>query len=132
MYGFKLSYLITIIFKQMYFRPVRWSCKIRRLHLCRGVKKPTNGATCWPWVATRNVLGQDPDGWEVIDPATEWSMVYNTPLCLLLGQTGGRIGPIRSIGWSRHAPAHIYFLFFRPYYLIYFSETIPIPLSYMC
>ena len=41
--------------------------RIRRLNLCRGVR-PSNGATCWPRVATRKVSGRDPGGWAVHDP----------------------------------------------------------------
>ena len=67
-------------------------------------------ATCRPWVATRKALGQIPGGWAVIDPVTEWSMPYKTPLWPLLGLTGGRIGPIRSIGWSCQALAPICFI----------------------
>ena len=40
---------------------VGWSCRIYRLHPGRGVRPP-EGATCWPWVATHKVLGQNPDG----------------------------------------------------------------------
>ena len=54
---------------------------------------------------TRKAIGRDSDGWAVIDPATEWSMSCNTPLWPLLGLTGGRIGPIRSIGRSYQAQA---------------------------
>ena len=72
--------------------PVGWGCRIRRLHLCRGIRPP-NEATCWPWVATRQALGRIPDRWAVIDPAIEWSMTCNTPFWPLLGLTGGRIGP---------------------------------------
>ena len=74
-------------------RPVGWGCRIRRLHLCRGVNPTTNEATCWPWVATRKALGRIPGGWAVIDPVTEWSLACNTSLWPLLGLTGGRIGP---------------------------------------
>ena len=29
---------------------------------CRGVRSPRKGATCLPWVATRDVRGRDPGG----------------------------------------------------------------------
>ena len=49
-------------------RPVGWGCRIRRQHLFRGVRPPPpNGATCRPWVATRDAWGRDPGGWAVRD-----------------------------------------------------------------
>ena len=57
-------------------------------------------------------LGRNPVGWAVFDPTTEWSMNCNTPLWPLLGLIWGRIGPIRSIGWYRHALA--FGCFFSP------------------
>ena len=66
--------------------PVSWGCWICSLHLCSGVRLLTpNGATCWPWVATRKVLGWDPSGWAVIDLLIEWSITCNIPLYPLLG-----------------------------------------------
>ena len=56
-------------------------------------KTPPNEATCWPWAATCKALGQNPDCWAVIDPATEWSVACNTSLWPLLGLMGGQIGP---------------------------------------
>ena len=41
---------------------------------------PSNGATCWPWVATCKVLGLNHGGWAVIDPMIELSMTCNSPL----------------------------------------------------
>ena len=73
--------------------PVGWGCRIRRLHLCRGVRPPLHEATCWLWAVTCKALGWNPGGWTVIDPATEWSMACNTSLWPLLGLTGGQIGP---------------------------------------
>ena len=93
-----------------YNRPISWGCRIRWLHLCRRVRPLLNEATCLPWLATRKALGRIPGGWAVIDPATEWSMACNTPLWPLLGLTGGRMGPIRSIGWSCQALAPIYII----------------------
>ena len=61
-------------------------------------------------MAIHKALGRDSGYWAVVDSATEWSMACNTQLWPLLGQTGGRIGPIRSIGWSCQALAHIYFI----------------------
>ena len=72
---------------------VGWGSRIRRLHLCRGVRPPPNETTCWPWLVTRKALGRNPGGWAAIDLATEWSMAYNTLLWPLLGLTGGRIEP---------------------------------------
>ena len=89
-------------------RPAGWGCRIRRLHHWRGVRPPPNGATCWPWAATRKALGQDPGGWAVINPVTEWSMACNTLLWPLVGQAVG-LGPIRSIGWSCHVLVPVYF-----------------------
>ena len=92
------------------YRPVSLGCRIRQLHLCRGLRPPSpNEATCWLWVATSKVLGRNPGGWAVIDPATEWSMACNTPLWPALALTGSRTGPIWSIGWSRHALVHVCF-----------------------
>ena len=77
--------------------------------LQRGKNLP-NGATFWPWVVTRKALGQRLGGWAVIDPATEWSMAYNTPLWPLLGLMGDRIVLIPSIGWSYQALAPICYI----------------------
>ena len=106
-------------------RPVGVGCRIRWLHLCKGVRTPTstNEATCWPWVATHKVLGRNPGGWVVIDPTTEWSMACNTSLWPLLGLTGGRIGPDPI---NRLVPTCLstYVFFFRSYHTICSRGTI--------
>ena len=90
--------------------PVGWGSRIRRLHLSRGIRSSFNGATYWPWVATRKALGWNPGDWGVIDSATEWSIVCNTPFWPLVGLVVGWIGPIRSIGWSCQALPPICFI----------------------
>ena len=83
--------------------PVSWGCRICRLHLYKGFKK-TNEVTCLPLVATRMALGRNLGVWLVIDPSTEWWMTSTTLFWLLLGLTGGLIGPIR----SSDGPVEIY------------------------
>ena len=104
-------------------RPFGWECRIRRLHLCRGVR-PTNEATCWLWVMICKEVGWNPGGWAVIDPVTECLIIYNTPLRPLLDLKGSRIGSIRSIGRARDAQAHM-FIFYLGYYSICSCEQCP-------
>ena len=82
----KDTFILKSLFwgSRLFYRPVGWGCRIRRLHLCRGVRPPP---------PMSKALGRIPGGWAVIDLVTEWSMACNTSLWPLLGLTVGRIGP---------------------------------------
>ena len=87
--------------------PVGWGCRICRCAPLQSGKSPTNGATCWQCVATRK------DGILVVKQSLIrrlWTMSCNPLFWPLLGLMGGRISPIRSVGWSCQALAPIYFI----------------------
>ena len=112
-------------FFESLIRPV--GCRIRRLHLCRGVRPPPNEATCWPWVATRKALGRIPGGEQSLIwwQSGQWLATHHFGPYLVWRAVG--LGPIRSIGWSQHALAHMWFSFFllsRSYHTICSCGTI--------
>ena len=91
--------------------PVGWSCRIRRLHLCRGVRPPLpmRPPVDRGWWPLRRY-----DGTLVVEQSLIrrqsglWLATYHFGPYLVWRAVG--LGPIRSIGWSCQALAPIYFI----------------------
>ena len=102
-FGLVLSW-VTIYSKPC---PVGWGCRIRRLHLCRGVRPPLPGPPVGRgWRPVRHYDGilvavQSLIRWQSV----QWLATHYFGPYLVWRAV--RLGPIQSISWSCHALAPV-------------------------